>query len=124
LPRLLEGVPALEWIGRAFAGWFAFQCHRDPERTLSVAGQLLPVCMRCLGIYVGLGLGALVMRPKLDTWPLRIWVGIASVFMILDVITELFALRPAWAPLRLFTGLFLAYPVGAALVRAVREGDG
>src|SRR5215475_13800199 len=82
LSRLLEGIPVLDRIGRGFSSWFAFQCHRDPERTLS--------------------LGALVMRPKLDTWPLRIWVGIASLFMILDVITELFALRPAWAPLRLF----------------------
>jgi hypothetical protein len=30
-------------------------------------------------------------------------------------------MRPAWAPLRLATGLLLAYPVGAAVVWALRD---
>ena len=113
-------MPGLSLIGDGFAAWFDFQCHREPERSLSFLGQVLPVCSRCLGIYLGLGLGALILRPKLRLWPLRIWVGTAALVMVLDVATELLGMRPEWAPLRLITGLLLAYPVGAAVVRAAR----
>ena len=67
LPRLLAPVPGLAVLGGAFEAWFAFQCHRESARTLSVLGELLPVCSRCFGIYAGLGLGALVLRPRLGT---------------------------------------------------------
>ena len=81
---------------------------------------MLPVCFRCFGIYAGLGLGALVLRPRLGVWPLRIWVGLAALGMILDVASEHWGLRPEWGPLRLATGVLLAYPVGVALVWSAR----
>ncbi len=121
LPRLVGDVPVLGAVAHAFEAWFAFQCYRDPARTQHFLGELLPVCTRCLGIYLGLGLGALILRPRLSVWPLRIWVGLGAVFMLLDVATEFLDMRPAWAPLRLATGLFLAYPVGTAVVLALRE---
>ena len=121
IPHLVEGIPVLGSIGAAIDSWFAFQCQRDPARSLSFLGRVLPVCARCLGIYLGLGLGALVLRPKLGVWPLRIWVATAALVMFLDVATETLGMRPAWAPLRLFTGLLLAYPVGSALVWSARE---
>jgi uncharacterized membrane protein len=80
------------------------------------------VCVRCFGIYLGLGLGALILRPHLSTWPLRIWVGFAAVVMVLDVWTELLGMRPESAWLRLLTGILLSYPVGSALVLSAR-GD-
>ena len=120
LPLVLHGVPLLDAVGRAFDAWFAFQCHRDPSRTLSIGARLLPVCSRCFGIYLGLGLGALIMRPKLDVWPLRIWVGAAALVMLLDVLTEMLAMRPAFMLVRALTGTLLALPVGSALVRAAR----
>lgn len=33
-------------------------CHQLPERSFHLAGSQLPVCARCLGIYVGLSSGA------------------------------------------------------------------
>jgi len=42
----------LEYIG-------SFFCHQMPERTIQVAGQYLPLCARCTGIYTGFLLGIL-----------------------------------------------------------------
>ncbi|MEZ4225285.1 MAG: DUF2085 domain-containing protein [Polyangiaceae bacterium] len=120
MPQLTRGLPGLSWLGGAFDAWFAFQCHREPARSLSFLGEILPVCSRCLGIYLGLGLGALILWPKLKVWPLRIWVGFAALVMVLDVATETLGMRPEWTPLRLVTGLLLAYPVSGAVVRAAR----
>jgi len=121
IPHLVEGVPVLGPIGAALDSWFSFQCQRDPARTLHFLGRLLPVCARCLGIYLGLGLGAVLLRPRLGVWPLRVWVGVAALAMLLDVWTEALGMRPPFAPLRLLTGLFLSYPVGVALVWSARE---
>lgn len=120
LPPLLESVPALRYAGSAFDAWFQFQCHREVARSFTLLGQQMPVCSRCLGIYLGLGLGALILRPKLDVWPLRIWVGLAAAAMILDVATEGLRMRPPSGWFRFATGLFLSYPVGTALVVAAK----
>jgi hypothetical protein len=53
LPPLLAHVPVLGALGGVLDGWFGFQCERDPARTFAGAA----VCVRCLGIYVGFGLG-------------------------------------------------------------------
>jgi uncharacterized membrane protein len=46
-------------------GWWI--CHQDPDRSLSLGGVVLPLCARCTGIYLFLGLclwwGLLAGRP-------------------------------------------------------------
>jgi uncharacterized membrane protein len=121
LPLLVGKVPVLHWLSDAVSAWFAFQCHRDPARSLTLLAHTLPVCSRCFGIYVGLGLGALFLRPRLGVWPLRIWVAVAAVLMVVDVWTESLGLRPPSLWLRTLTGVLLAYPVGDALVWAARN---
>ncbi|MEO6418162.1 MAG: DUF2085 domain-containing protein, partial [Polyangiaceae bacterium] len=47
----------------ALAGWhaaasltdapWALFCHRLPERVLSIFGEPMPICSRCLGIFGG-----------------------------------------------------------------------
>lgn len=121
---LLHDVPLASALTRPFDAWFAFQCHRELGRSLFLNGNPLPVCARCSGIYFGLGLGALVLRPRLSVVAARVWVGTAALIMVLDVLTEALAMRPEWAPLRLVTGLLLGYPVGVLLVNAVRDAGG
>ena len=120
LPRLSRGVPGLAWLGAWSLRWFALQCQRDPARSLVFVGETLPVCARCSGIYLGFGLGALVLRPRLTPTALRVWVLSAGALMLLDVLSEALGLRPAWAPLRLASGVLLSYPLGATLVHAAR----
>ena len=115
-------VPVLRHLAWPLETWFAWQCHREVGRTFLLFGQAMPVCSRCFGIYLGLGLGALILRPRLEVWPLRIWVAFGAVAMLLDVATEGLAMRPPSGWVRQATGLVLSYPVGAALVLAAR-GD-
>src|SRR5687768_14239891 len=35
-------------------------CHQRPERSFHLAGAQLPVCARCMGLYVGGAVGALL----------------------------------------------------------------
>ncbi|MCC6214577.1 MAG: DUF2085 domain-containing protein [Polyangiaceae bacterium] len=120
---LAADLPGLSVVAHLLDGWYEFQCHRDPGRTIQLGALDLAVCTRCAGIYFGLGLGALALQPRLGAWPLRAWVAGAALLMVLDVATESVGLRPAWAPLRLATGLLLAYPVGVAVVLAARGAD-
>lgn len=111
LPGLLTHVGAGS-LAAPLDGWFRFQCERDPVRMLAVGA----VCARCLGLYVGLGAGALVARPRLGGRRLELWLALAVLAMLLDVASESLGWRSAWAPLRLATGLVLGYPAGVAVI--------
>jgi uncharacterized membrane protein len=39
----------------------AFICHQRPERSFYTAAAQLPVCARCLGLYVGAAVAALLL---------------------------------------------------------------
>lgn len=124
LPVLSAALPALMPLERAATTWFDLHCHRDPARTLRLVGVPLAVCARCSGIYFGVGLGALVRRPSLTPPALRIWVAVAALLMMLDVLVEARGLHGAWAELRLCSGLLLGYPVGVAVGEWSLRGDG
>lgn len=113
-PRLLADLGASA-VAVALDAWFRFQCERDPLRMLAAGA----VCARCLGLYVGLGAGGLVARPRLGGRRLELWLALATLAMLADVGSESLGWRPAWAPLRLATGLLLGYPAGVALIAAL-----
>jgi uncharacterized membrane protein len=115
LPAWTEGVSGLGAFGRALDAWFSFQCQRDQARTIAASA----VCVRCLGIYVGLAAGALVARPRLELARHVVWILVAAAALLADVLSEAFGLRPAFAPLRFATGAALAYPAGVSVVRAL-----
>jgi uncharacterized membrane protein len=116
VPAWTEGMGGLASLGRALDTWFSFQCHREATRSFAASA----VCTRCLGIYVGLALGALVVRPRLAPKPHVSWLFGASVVLVLDVASEALGWRAPSAPLRFVTGFALAYPVGVSIVRALR----
>lgn len=56
LPILLTlgGLFSFPWLAHEGPGfWGAGVCHRIFDRTFSIAGQPLPLCARCTGIYLG-----------------------------------------------------------------------
>src|SRR5512133_1380610 len=99
-----RSMPVLAWLAEALDCWFGIQCHRDPGRTLELAGLEIAVCARCMGIYLGLGLGGLLARPRLSPGGVRLWMWLAVSLMVIDMGTELLGLRPPVAVLRGLTG--------------------
>ncbi len=57
----------------------AVVCHQKPERSFLLAGQPLPVCARCTGIYIGAAIAAValagghvvVRRRRVSPWDAR-----------------------------------------------------
>jgi uncharacterized membrane protein len=115
VPALTRGVPLLGAFGQGLDAWFSFHCHRDPARSLAGCA----VCLRCLGIYAGLALGALFGRPHLGSKHLH-WLLGAALVLVLDVASEGLSLRPPSGALRFATGFAFAYAAGVAIVRALK----
>ena len=65
----------------AIYSFFALICHQDPSRSWHIAGEPLPVCIRCTSIYFGF-LAALWMRLS----PRKTWLQMALVLMISEFI--------------------------------------
>src|SRR5512132_493563 len=81
LPWILPFARALLPLGRAgelLDLFFLPMCHRLPERTLSLAGVSMPLCSRCAGIFAGLALGSLLLRPRVEIARWRLLVAAAG----------------------------------------------
>ena len=61
-----------------FAELFSSFCHQMPERSFSFAGQALPFCQRCTGLYVGAVLAAVFLtsfgrrQRRVAPWPITL----------------------------------------------------
>jgi uncharacterized membrane protein len=113
-------------VGVILDSTFAPMCHRLPERSLTLAGALMPLCSRCAGIFAGLAVGAILARPRLRMHTWRVVLSIAAALMLADVITQDLALRPLWHETRIATGFVLGYGMIVAFVTHVgpRRPDG
>ena len=137
LARVLAGLvvaivlaaPLWEALGVDSAIRLAFSpyCHQRFDRSLVLAGAVLPVCARCTGLWVG-GFAAALLLPAIrsprEVPRLRVLVW-AAVPMALDLALEhVGGLGPS-AVSRLVTGLCFGGAVSSfvipALVRAAEE---
>jgi uncharacterized membrane protein len=128
--------PLLQLAGKSalaerVEGWFDGFCHQLPERSLTIAGEIMPLCSRCLGISLGAGLGLLIGWPYRGLRVLRISVSLAAAFLFLELTTQDLGWHPVFHPTRLLSGFLVAYPLGAAatalaasLRQAARREDG
>ncbi len=111
-------------------------CHQRPERSFSYAGAQLPVCARCVGLYVGglVGVLAWTVIAGLGRRPLarvrsltssgapRRALILAALPTTVSVTTAFFGW---WDPDNVLRAI-LAFPLGAAIgasVSAVAAGD-
>lgn len=95
-------------LGEPVYGLLGLACHQDPERCLVVAGHPMALCVRCLGLFLGFGTGAVfsLIRPFGRRAALRILL-LAATLTALDVAAERLGLYYNFIPLRLATGFIL-----------------
>ncbi len=103
-------------VSELLAPWFRFQCHGLAERTIALAGRPFPVCSRCLGIYAGLSLAALLMRPLVSPHARRAWLVAAAIAMVAEVVVQDSTGHAPIHALRAATGLALAWPIALMVI--------
>jgi uncharacterized membrane protein len=91
--------------------FFSQLCHQDPERSFLLGGAPVAVCARCLGIYWGAAIGAL-LRLRRARW----WLGIAVVVNLADVAMEVLRWHGNAPGYRFVLGWMLGVGVGAVLL--------
>lgn len=99
---------------------FSFLCDQDPARSFEIAGRYLPLCQRCTGLYVGLGISfiyLLVTRHHKYGLPPRsiLCVNIASLLMMPIFGFHLLDPGPAW---RFWSGLIFGNAIAFLLLPA------
>lgn len=104
------------WVPGLLRSFYAFQCHGLTDRVVRLLGHPMPVCSRCLGIYLGLALSAALPLWRLRARALRIWLVVAAVLMTFDAL--LLEDRAPWS--RLMTGLLLAFPAAKLILGDIR----
>jgi uncharacterized membrane protein len=117
---LLECSAPTRPIGSALRALYGLQCHQRVARSFTLGHVTMPVCARCLGIYLGMGLAVLVGRPRLRRDAYKAWILVGLLVLGLDVASEAVGLRPAYAAVRTATGALLAYGVALTVLQALR----
>jgi uncharacterized membrane protein len=119
-PLLAASHPLAALLIRNF---FSQLCHQDTRRSFLVDGSAVAVCVRCLGIYWGVAVGALG-RLKAARWLL----ALGLVVNLADVVSGALHWHGNVPVFRFFLGLMLGLGVGAVLslpdgLRPVRLGS-
>jgi uncharacterized membrane protein len=113
------GISALSYL------FFQPVCHQDPARSFWLAGMPLPVCARCLGIYLGAFLGLLVfglMRGVATRRPLpRLWLILGLVPLFADGLFNTLQLFTTPIYLRASIGIFAGAVIAGALIPAINQ---
>ncbi|HEX7155012.1 MAG TPA: DUF2085 domain-containing protein [Thermoanaerobaculia bacterium] len=105
---------------------FRMICHGVAERSLQVAGEALPVCARCSGIYAGVLTGFLLFLawPHVQERTARIAAWVAVTPLAFDGITQALRLRTSGNGLRLATGVVAGLFFGIWILCAIeRRGE-
>jgi len=112
----------------AFSDWLVLReifsgiCHQVPDRCYDIHGLPLPVCVRCIWIYLGLAIGhILFIYWKPETVRItRALVGVITL-MILDVLLEKVGLYENWFWSRAVTGGLFGLIVSHFTLLGLRE---
>jgi uncharacterized membrane protein len=118
---LLLAAPVLASAAAPAGGWLyavgALICHQRPERSFHLGAAQLPVCARCLGLYMGAAAGLIawtfIARRRRTPWMARhamVAVGVTGAPTFVTVLSAWLGLGDpsnAWRAL-------LAVPLGIA----------
>jgi uncharacterized membrane protein len=131
IPTLILGASVLcSWAISAGASpsWrllFRMMCHGIPRRCLELFGTPMPICARCVGVYLGLlaGLAAFAALPLLRERVMRTVAFAAVTPLAIDGLTQLAGLRESNNPLRMATGIAAGLAFGLWVLSAVERRD-
>ncbi len=118
-------------VRSAAAPMYAALCHQQPERCYHVGGEPLPVCARCLGLWLGLflaaALAALAWLPA-GAWRRTVACALLG-WLVLSWLVGRW-LPAGWHLERTVAGLaggagmyLLAWPLGRRLARWLRPSS-
>jgi uncharacterized membrane protein len=108
-PFLAVTHPLAAWFIRSF---FSRICHQNPGRSFMIEGAPVAVCVRCLGIYWGAALAALLRVRRITASRL---LASALLLNLLDVVTGALGWHGNVPFPRLLLGLLLGLGAGAVL---------
>ena len=111
-PLLAAGHPLAALLIRSF---FAQVCHQQIARSFVIEGAPVAVCVRCLGIYCGVALGA-AMRVV----GTRRLFALTLLLNLIDVATAMLHWHGNWPLPRFVLGLVLGWSAGALLAEGTR----
>jgi len=88
--------------------FFSYACHQDPDRSLFLFGNQLPVCARDTAIYLAMLVGGLALPFLKDTRSREIpplWIFVLAMIPIgIDGTTQLLGWRESTNTIRIITG--------------------
>ncbi|WP_250277340.1 DUF2085 domain-containing protein [[Clostridium] colinum] len=82
--------------------FFSFSCHQLPERSFFIKGYQMPVCTRCVGVFISSILAIIVFFKKKISFMLSI---LMSLVMLIDWSLQFFNIKSSTNTRRLITGL-------------------
>ena len=102
---------------------FRLLCHGLPHRSYALFDVTMPICARCVGVYVGLlaGLALFPLLAKLSERTMRVVAFLAVTPLALDGLTQLTGLRESTNELRVITGLLAGLAFGLWVLSAVER---
>jgi uncharacterized membrane protein len=106
--QFIMGVGAATYIANIY------MCHQLPERTLTLFGQHMSLCERCMAIMVGalLAYPAAFWRRKFPTFMLSKWFVLLALIPIgVDGVGQFLGMWESTAVVRIATGFLAAFGV-------------
>jgi uncharacterized membrane protein len=111
-------LPGNAWLHRLFST----ACHQVPERSYSLMGHPIGLCVRCVWIYLGLAVGhpAFAYLRISEKQSLRL-LGSAGFLVVVDVLLESVGLYDNWKPIRAVTGGLFGFACAWFTLRGLSE---
>lgn len=85
---------------------FAHSCHQRPERTFWILGYPVALCCRCLGFYIGVVIGSILVLFKKLNFKFKAFVILALICVIDIMLNYIFNIS---------TANFIRFPVGLTM---------
>jgi uncharacterized membrane protein len=107
------------WVGF----FFRLLCHQKPERCFFLLGRQVPLCQRCLALYLGLWLGGVIfVLSRRKAGIARAWAPVAAwIPLFVDGVTQGLGFRESTPILRVCTGALAGIVLALFVLRRISD---